>query len=81
MTSGLINTLELSDCDMKRQDAENLAGVLAQCPTLTHLDLSGNFYFGVPGVEKIEGVLGQYRDLVHLNLAGNYIRTVKEKDQ
>ena len=66
---------------MERQDAENLAGVLAQCPPLTHLDLSGNFYFGAPGTEKIEGVLGQYRDLVHLNLTSNYIKTAKEKNR
>jgi hypothetical protein len=28
------------------QDAKRLAGVLAQCAALTHLDLSGNFNFG-----------------------------------
>ena len=30
----LITTLELPKCEMKRQDAERLAGVLAQCPAL-----------------------------------------------
>jgi len=34
-----ITTLELPECDMKGQDAR-LAGVLAQCRTLVHLDIS-----------------------------------------
>ncbi len=38
----LITTLALPECDMKGQDAEMLAGVLVQCPALTHLDLIGN---------------------------------------
>ena len=37
-----ISTLELPRCDMKGQDADNLAGVLAQCPALAHLDLCEN---------------------------------------
>ena len=37
-----ISTLELPRCDMKGQDAERLAGVLAQCPALAHLHLNGN---------------------------------------
>ena len=32
-----ITTLELPRCEMKGQDAEILAGVLAQCPALVHL--------------------------------------------
>ena len=35
-----ITTLELSCGAMEEQDAERLAGVLAQCTTLAHLDLS-----------------------------------------
>ena len=40
-----ITTLELPRCEMKGQDAERLAGVLAECPALAHLDLSGNSDF------------------------------------
>ena len=53
---------------MKEQDAERLAGVLAQCPALAHLDLSVNRSFGAAGAERLAGVLGQCRELVHLNL-------------
>ncbi len=66
-----ISTLELPECDMKGQDAERLAAVLAQCPALAHLDLSDNYNFGSAGAEKLAGVLGQCRELVHLNLWGN----------
>jgi hypothetical protein len=72
-TQCCISTLELPRCEMKGQDAEKLAGVLAQCPALAHLDLSDNFYFGAAGAERLAGVLGQCRELVHLNLAGNAI--------
>jgi Ran GTPase-activating protein (RanGAP) involved in mRNA processing and transport len=63
-----ISTLELPDCHMARQDAERLAGVLAQCPALAHLDLRGNYSFGAAGAERLAGVLGQCRELVHVNL-------------
>jgi Ran GTPase-activating protein (RanGAP) involved in mRNA processing and transport len=53
---------------MKEQDAESLAGVLAQCPGLAHLDLSGNYHFGAAGAERLAGGLGQCPALVHLNL-------------
>jgi hypothetical protein len=65
----LISTLELPRCGMEGQDAERLAEVLAQCPALAHLDLSGNSNFGAAGTERLAGVLGQYRELVHLNLS------------
>jgi Ran GTPase-activating protein (RanGAP) involved in mRNA processing and transport len=58
---------------MKGQDAERLAGVLAQCPALAHLDLSGNSDFGPAGAERLAGVLGQCRELLHLNLSSDYI--------
>ncbi len=64
-----ISTLKLPRCDMKGQDAEILAGVLAQCPALAHLDLSGKFNFRAAGAERLAGVLGQCRELVHLNLS------------
>jgi hypothetical protein len=48
----LITTLALPYCEMKGQDAERLAGVLAQCPALAHLDLSGNYGFG-PGGQRV----------------------------
>jgi hypothetical protein len=63
-----ITTLELPCCDMKGQDAESLAGVLAQCPALAHLDLSENHSFGAAGAERLAGVLGQCRELVYLDL-------------
>jgi hypothetical protein len=71
-----IITFELPRCDMKGQDADNLAGVLAQCPALAHLDLSRNGNFGAAGVERLAGVLGQCRELVHLNLSNNTIGPV-----
>jgi Ran GTPase-activating protein (RanGAP) involved in mRNA processing and transport len=58
---------------MKGQDAR-LAGVLAQCRTLVHLDISRNYNFRAAGAERLAGVLGQCRELVHLNLGGNDIR-------
>jgi hypothetical protein len=66
-----ISTLELPRCGMKGQDAEGLAGVLAQCPALAHLDLSGNPNFGAAGAERLVGVLGQCTALAHLDLSGN----------
>jgi hypothetical protein len=68
-----ITALELPKCAMKGQDAERLAGVLAQCPALAHIDLSGNSDFGAAGAERLAGVLGQCRELVHLNLSWNFI--------
>jgi hypothetical protein len=53
-----ITTLELSKCKMKGQDAESLAGVLAQCTALVHLDLRGNYDFGAAVAERLAGVLG-----------------------
>jgi Ran GTPase-activating protein (RanGAP) involved in mRNA processing and transport len=58
---------------MKGQDTERLAGVLAQCPALAHLDLSGNYGFGAAGAERLAGVLAQCAALAHLNLCGNRI--------
>jgi Ran GTPase-activating protein (RanGAP) involved in mRNA processing and transport len=68
-----ITTLELSFCDIKGQDAERLAEVLAQCPGLAHLDLCYNCNFGADGAGMLAGVLGQCRELVHLNLSGNVL--------
>ena len=73
-----IRTLELPRCEMKGQDAERLAGVLAQCPGLAHLDLSGNRFVGAAGAERLAGVLGQCLELVHLNLSGNGMEVVGE---
>ncbi len=41
-----ITTLAMPECGIKGHDAERLAGVLAQCTALAHLDLSGNSDFG-----------------------------------
>ena len=71
-----ISTLELPRCDMKGKDAESLAGVLAQCPALAHLDLSHNSNVGAAGAESFAGVLGQCTALTHLNLSLNDIKNV-----
>jgi hypothetical protein len=42
---------------MEGKDAERLAKVLAQCPALAYLDLSGNSNFGSAGTERFAGVL------------------------
>jgi hypothetical protein len=48
----LVTTIELAYCEMKGQDAERLAGVLAQWSALAHLDLSGN-KIGAAGAESL----------------------------
>ena len=48
--------------------AERLAGVLAQCPALVHLNLSSND-IGAAGAGTLAGVLGQWRALAHLDLS------------
>jgi Ran GTPase-activating protein (RanGAP) involved in mRNA processing and transport len=68
-----ISTLELRYCDMKGQDAERLAEVLAQCQALAHLDLQCNWNFE-GGAARLGGVLAQCSALAHLNLFGNQIR-------
>ena len=75
-----ITTLELRSCVMKEQDEEILAGVLPQCPTVTHLDLSCpplpmiNYNrIKAAGAESLAGVLGKCPALTHLNLHGNGI--------
>jgi hypothetical protein len=67
-----ITTLALTKCDMKGQDAERLAGVLAQCPALAHLDLGYN-QIGNEGAGSIAGVLSQCPLLSHLHLWCNGI--------
>jgi small ubiquitin-related modifier len=56
-----ISTLKLPRCEIKEQDVERLAGVLAQCPALAHLDLSDNHLYDA-GAESLAGVLGQCRE-------------------
>ena len=58
---------------MKTQDVERLAGVLAQCPALAHLDLSGNYNFGAERAERLAGALGQCAALAFLHLWGKDI--------
>ena len=55
---------------MKGQDAERLAGLLAQCQALAYLDLSWNDICNA-GAESFEGVLAHCTALAHLNLSGN----------
>ena len=54
-----ISRLELPRCEMKGQDAEILAAVLAQCPALAHLDLSENYHLAAGGPQRLAGVLRQ----------------------
>jgi hypothetical protein len=78
-----IITLELPSCGMKEQDAErlagvraeSLAGVLAQCAALAHLNLRYN-QFGDAGAESFAGVLGQCAALARLDLGYNQIGAV-----
>jgi hypothetical protein len=67
-----ISTLKLPRFEIKGQDVERLAGVLAQCPALSHLDLSQNYEFGACA-ESLAGVLAQCRELLHLNLSSTFI--------
>ena len=66
--------------DLKEQHvvSDRHAGVLEQCPTLTHLDqrFCSNFDFGTVGTERMTEVLEQCRGLVtvNLNLIDNQIR-------
>jgi Ran GTPase-activating protein (RanGAP) involved in mRNA processing and transport len=67
----LVQESEVETKGMKNQignaGAESLAGVLAQCAALAHLNLSGN-QIGAQGTERLAGVLGQCSALAHLNL-------------
>ena len=73
-----ITTLELPGCISyfpgltARQIHTRLARVLALCPALVHLDLSGN-QIGPDGTESLAEVLPQCTALAHLNLRGNRI--------
>jgi hypothetical protein len=82
----LITTLALTECEIKGLDTVRLAGVLAQCPALAHLDLGDNKLFdlqrewpwrdpdpGAAGAESLAVVLGQCSALAHLDLRGNRI--------
>ncbi len=64
----------------RAEDAPRLAGVLAQCPELVHLDLNescvrSNSGFGAGGADSLAGVLPQFAALAHLNLGWNSIET------
>ena len=67
-----ITILDLEGCGMSEQDAERLAGVLEQCPALSHLYLRGN-QIGAEGVGRLAGVLPQCPSLSELGLGGNQI--------
>jgi hypothetical protein len=68
----LITTLELPSCNIEGQDAERLAGVLAQCRSLAHFNLADNL-IEPDGAASLAGVLGQCAALAHLNLNSNGI--------
>ena len=79
-----ISELELPRCALRQmygvwisdpkafgaEGAGMVAGVLAQCPALAHLNLSHN-EIGANGAGRLAGVLTQCRALAHLNLSGN----------
>jgi hypothetical protein len=67
-----ITKLDTRRCTIKGQDAKRLAGVLAHCPALTHLNLSEN-QLRTGGAENLVGVLGQCRALAHLDLRYNQL--------
>jgi Ran GTPase-activating protein (RanGAP) involved in mRNA processing and transport len=68
MTTCRITTLELRSCEMTGQGAERLVEVLAKCPALVRLDLSGQC-----SARALAGVLGQCTALAHLDLLNNGI--------
>jgi hypothetical protein len=65
----LLTKLELR-YRLKSQDAATLAGVLAQCQELAHLNLCDND-IEAAGAESLAGVLGQCPALAHLDLSRN----------
>ena len=67
-----ITTLDVSKAGITRKDAERLAGVLAQCPELSHLNLGGN-QLGDEGAARLARVLPLCPALAHLDLCGNWI--------
>ena len=64
-------------CSFARETHEygSIAGVLAQCAALAHLDLSRN-RLGAAGAESIAGVLPQCTALADLDLYSNQIGAV-----
>ncbi len=62
----------LSNNEISDGGPERIAGVLGQCPALTHLDLNGNG-IEVAGAESLAGVIVQCAALTFLNLYRNYI--------
>ena len=64
-----IATLDLRSCSMSCQDAERLAGVLAQCPSLSQLYLDDN-KVGAEGAGRLAAVLPQCPALSVLSLVG-----------
>ena len=67
-----ITRLKLPRCQIQGQDADRLVGVLVECPTLTHLDLSWN-KIRSDGAGSLAGVLGHFPALAHLDLSNNGI--------
>ena len=67
-----ITILDLGNCDMRGKDAGRLAGVLAQCPSLSRLYLHGN-QLGSAGAGLLAGVLPQCPALSLLTLEGHNI--------
>jgi len=67
-----ITSINFSSNKIDEKGANILAGLLAQCPLLVHVDL-GNNHLCDKGVESLTGVLGQCSALAYLNLKSNNI--------
>jgi Ran GTPase-activating protein (RanGAP) involved in mRNA processing and transport len=67
-----ITTLDVSKAGITRKDADRLAGVLAQCPELSHLNLGGN-QLGDEGAARLALVLPLCPALAHIDLRSNWI--------
>jgi hypothetical protein len=67
-----ITSINFSFNKIDEKGANILAGLLAQCPLLVHVDL-GNNHLCDKGVESLAGVLGQCSALAYLNLKSNNI--------
>jgi hypothetical protein len=62
----------IENCSISGQDAERLAGVLAQCPALSRLNLDNN-QLGAEGAGSLAEVLPQCLSLFVLSLRAEVV--------
>eukprot|EP00286_Rhodomonas_abbreviata_P026085 CAMPEP_0181295844 /NCGR_PEP_ID=MMETSP1101-20121128/4368_1 /TAXON_ID=46948 /ORGANISM="Rhodomonas abbreviata, Strain Caron Lab Isolate" /LENGTH=394 /DNA_ID=CAMNT_0023400631 /DNA_START=138 /DNA_END=1318 /DNA_ORIENTATION=- len=72
-TCHCIARLDFSYNRMRAAGLKELARVIGQCRTLTHLDLSGNLIRTIDGAPKLCEILEQCHGLTYLNLSRNII--------